>query len=450
MSSSRISRIPPPSRRSPRASGGARPLLALGLAFSLSAAALGACSTLKAGEEGAADGATDSPTAPTGTGTGTELLPDGALPDGATPPPDAEPDAEPDASAKSDAWITQFDGGAVPKPTCVGPNSESWVPEPACVPGASCFFSKVTRSCKNGSCADGYCQELDWVAESPKATPGTIYAVWGAAPDAIWAVGDGVFFFNGSTWAPVDIGVTFDNFTQAFAVAGLTREDVTILVGNHTTGPMFLRRRDATGVWRPVAQLNNGGVWGGGLFALGNNRFLVHQGSDGVYLATPTAVNRLGYLYGFPAGHHYTNALSGFKANDVMVASAGGQGAFFYDGFELKSFAGWPAHAVLAVPDATALMSVGSKINIFNASGGRVGGEVNLYTESGTTDGYWRGIDGTGLNRMWVVGSKGIVLRRSATGWAPESIPTPSGMIAAWATPWGDVYTTGGKLWHGK
>lgn len=433
----------PPPRCRPR-SRTARGLLVAGAALALASASLGACSTLKAGGEEGGDGAS-SPSGPTSTSTTPALLPDGALPDGAAPP---ELDAS--ADAKSDAWITQFDGGAVPKATCVSGRSESWVPEPNCVPGVSCFFSKVTRTCKNNNCADGYCQELDWVAESPKGLPGTIYAVWGAAPDAIWAVGDGVFFFNGATWAPVDIGVTFDNFTQAFAVAGLTREDVTILVGNHTTGPMVLRRRDAGGVWRPVATLNNGGVWGGGLFALGNNRFLVHQGSDGVYLATPTSVDRLGYLYGFPAGHHYTNALSGFKANDVMVASAGAQGAFYYDGFELTSFANWPAHAVLAVPDATALLSVGSKVNIFNAGGNRVGGEVNLYTESGVSTGYWQGIDGTGLNRMWVAGSEGIVLRRGAAGWSNETIPSPSTMIAVWATPWGDVYTTGGKLWHGK
>ncbi len=417
-------------------------------ALLLGASALGACSTLKAGGEGQ-----DAATTPQGTSTAPEVLPDGALPDGATPVEPLEDGGVDSAipDARSDAWITQFDGGKVPGPTCVGTAaSESWVPVAGCVPGVSCSFTKVTRVCKNNSCARGHCQELDWVAESPSATPGTIYAVWGAAPDAIWAVGDGVFFYNGSTWAPVDIGVTFDNFTQAFAVAGLTREDVTILVGNHQIGPMYLRRRDGSGVWRPVAQLNNGGVWGGGLFAMGNDRFLVHQGSDGVYLATRSSVNRLGLLYGFAPGHHYTNALSGFKADDVMVASAGGQGAFYYDGFELKTFGGWPAHAVLAVPDATALMSVGSKLDIFGATGARVGAQVNLYTESQTTDGFWSGIDGTALDRMFVVGSKGIVLRRSATGWAKETIPTPSPMIAAWATPWGDVYTTGAKLWHGK
>ena len=410
-------------------------------AVALAGASLGACTSLKT-NEGTADGSTT----PSGSATTPEPLEDGALPDGAEPPTtDA---GATDSATKSDAWITQFDGGPVPRPTCVSGTSESWVPNAACVPGASCTFSKVTRVCKNANCANGYCQDLDWATESPSATPGTIYHVWGAAPDAIWAVGDGVFFYNGSTWAPVDIGVTFDNFTQAFAVAGLTREDVTILLGNHVTGPMHLYRRNTSGVWQSVAQINDM-AWGGGLFAMGNDTFLVHLG-DSVRLVTRTTISFLGETYGIPAGHHFTNALSGFKANDVMVASAGGQGSFYYNGNILKSFAGWPSHAVLAVPDATALMSVGSKIDLWAGDGGRVGAQVNLYTESQTTDGFWSGIDGTSQDRIFAVGSKGIVLRRRASGWSKETIPSPTPMIAAWATPWGDVYATGGKLWHGK
>lgn len=418
-------------------------LVVLLLSTAATFAGLGACSGLKEGGDGADSAAPNVSTSPSDT---SAPLPDGAqpdvrLPDGATPPTDA---------TARDAQY-QFDGGIVPRPTCVAGVSESWVPNAGCVPNAgpgACTFSKVSRTCKNGNCQKGYCQELDYVAET-QSTPTYIYQVWGAAPDAVWAVGYGVWFWNGATWTSVDIGITLDNFTQAYAVAGTTRDDVTILTGNSNTGPMNLRRRVA-GVWRSVGQINTS-VWGGGLFALGNDKFLVHLGSRGAFLATPTAVSPLGLLYGFASGQHYTNALSGFKANDVLVASAGGQGTFYYDGAELKAY-GPPAHAVLYVPDVIATLSSGSKISLFDPTNGTaIGGPVDL--SSTLTSPVWSGLDGTSLDRIFACSTDGVLARRNAAGtWTPEPLPsvTTPQMNSVWASPWGDVYVAGSRVWHGQ
>ncbi len=423
-------------------------LVASLFATALVFAGLGACSGLKSGEDG-----TDASTSPSGTSTGPErpeLLPDGALPDGAEPnlPDGARPS---DAAAGRDAQY-QFDGGIVPAPTCVGGVSESWVPAPGCIPNAGpgmCTFSKVTRTCKNGNCQKGYCQELDFTAEAP-TPPAYVYQVWGAAPDAMWAVGYGVFFWNGSTWSSVDVGVTFDNFTQAYAVAGTTREDVTILTGNFNTGPMTLRRRDAGGVFRSVGQINTA-VWGGGLFALGQNRFLVHLGTRGVYLATPAAVTSRGPLYGFASGQHYTNALSGYKATDVLIASAGFDGSYFFDGFEVKKY-GPPGHALLYVPDAIAILSSGSKVLLINPTTGTpIGTQVDLPATLAAPSSVWSGIDGTSLDRIFVCDKDGILARRDGTGaWTRETLPATVQMNAIFASPWGDVYVAGSRIMHGQ
>ena len=425
-------------------------LLLVSLCSAAAIAAFGACSGLKSGEGSGDDSGTPSPSTTT-----SALLPDGALLDGAAPPtPDAESQTEtgPVDAGQVDAQF-QFDGGIVPRPTCVGVGagtSESWVPNAGCRTGPGpCTFSKVTRVCKNGNCQKGLCQDLDFTAEAPSNPGKFAYQVWGAAPDAIWAVGYGVHFWNGATWTAVDIGITLDTSTQAYAVAGTTREDVTILTGNHTTGPMTLRRRDSGGVFRAVGQINDR-VWGGGLFALGQNRFLVHLGPKGAYLATPGSVSFLGLLYGFAGGQHYTNALSGFKADDVLVASNGLDGTLFYDGTELKKY-GAPAHAILYVPDAIAAMSVGAKVNIYNpASGAPIGPQVDLAVELAATGTVWKGLDGTSLDRIFVCDADGIVGHRNATGWKRETIPTPMQMNSVFASPWGDVYVAGSRVWHGK
>jgi len=411
-------------------------------------AALGACQDLKSGQDGADASPDTSSTTPPG-----EPLPDGAPGgDGALPP------IGDGATADARDAQFQFDGGVVPRPTCVGTStSESWVPAPGCIPNAgpgACTFTKVVRTCKNASCRNGYCQELTFTAEQPSATPKFVYQVWGAAPDAIWAVGQGVFFWNGSTWSEVDVGVTFDNFTEAYAVGGTTRDDVSILTGNHTIGPMVLRRRNSAGVFKAVNTFQTN-VWGGGLFALGRDRFLVHLGSRGVYFASPTQTTFLGNLYGFPGSHHYTNALSGFKADDVLVSSAGADGTFFFDGSELKKLSaggGPPAHAVLYTPDVLAFLSSGTKLDLFDATNGsRIGAQVDLPTAAAAPSTVWKGIDGTSADRLFVCSADGILARRDATGtFTQETLPTPLSTNAVFASPWGDVYVAGSRVWHGK
>lgn len=418
-------------------------------AFASFSVALAACSDLKAG----GDGADASPeTSPTSIGPLEPLadgaLPDGALPDGAKPPTSGD--------ASGDAQF-QFDGGIVPRPTCVGNTSESWVPAPGCVPNAGpgrCTFTKVSRTCKNGSCQKGYCQELEFTVEQPSTPAKFVYQVWGAAPDAIWAVGQGVFFFNGTSWAPVDVGETFDNFTEAFAVAGTTRDDVTILTGNFNTGPMVLRRRDAGGTWRAVNSVT-AAVWGGGLFALGQNRFIVHLGTAGAYYAAPGQTTFLKDLFGFPGSHHYTNALSGFKADDVLIASAGFDGTYFFNGSEAKKLGtngGPPAHAVLYTPDVLGFLSVGSKVDLFDAvAGTRIGAQVDLPTTLSAPSSVWKGMDGTSADRMFVCAAEGVLARRDSTGtFSRVTVPTPLQMNAVFASPWGDVYVAGSRVWHGK
>ncbi len=411
-------------------------------------ASFGACASLKDAED-VPDAGTDSAIS---SSDGSPEVPDGQTPEGDAKVPGR--DASSTDANVSDARY-QFDGGITPRPTCVGGSSESYVPDVGCKPGTGpggCTFSKVVRACKNGDCKDGLCQDLDWDVEAPAGTkPAFVYQVWGAAPDAVWAVGDGVYFWNGTTWTSVDIGETFDNFTQAFAVAGTTREDVTILVGNFQTGPMYLKRRNGSGMWTSVGQIN-ATVWGGGLFALGNDRFLVHLGSSGLYFSAPGSIPFLGSLYGFAGGQHYTNALSGFKADDVMVASNGGQGSMFFNGTQLKPFGGDGSHAVVYTPDLIAFLDTGQYLDLYEAVSpfNRIGARVDLAVESASTSGTWQGLDGTGAGRLFACGSAGIVMHRKGTTWVKETIPSPASMNSVWASPWGDVYTAGSKVWHGR
>jgi hypothetical protein len=135
-----------------------------------------------------------------------------------------------------------------------------------------------------------------------------------------------------------------------------------------------------------------------------------------------------------------------------MVASNGGQGSMFFNGSQLKAAGFNGSHALVYTPDVLAFLSTGQYLNLYETVSpfNPIGARVDLNVESASTGGTWQGLDGTGAGRLFACGSAGIVMHRKGTTWVKETIPSPGSMNSVWASPWGDVYTAGNKVWHGR
>lgn len=360
--------------------------------------------------------------------------------------PESEAGTEADAAAPRDGGTCNSPCATPPVAVCSGGNAITYLGQGKCV-DYKCKYTEVARTCKNGSCSGGICQELDWQVDAPAAGKG-IYSVWGPAPDDIWAVGDGVYHFNGTGWVPEDIGFAFDASKKAWSVHGTNADDVTIMVSDTNVGPTTLYRR-VPGRWTNVGRVTVP-AYGGAIRGMGANRFLVHLGSDGLFLSTPTSIGEVVPMQPFIAGHLRSNSLSSFPGSDVLVAGYGSQGTLMFKNNDAKAYAD-QATAVVYVPDAVGGIYAGDTVWLYDPGTAADVGTVQLSVVSGVSDGYWQALSGTSRARLFAAGTKGIVMRRDATGWIKEpALPSPGGIVHLWATPWGDVYAAGATLWRGK
>ncbi len=152
-----------------------------------------------------------------------------------------------------------------------------------------------------------------WSTVAPAGGPGNITAMWGDAPDHIWAAWNGTdirLFDGGFTWLGT---ATFPNSVNAFW--GSARDNV-IAVGNNG----LLRQWNGSS-WVTMPTDGNwpnlNGVWGtaaNDIWAVGNTGTIIHyNGSTWTLVSAPTATDLLG-IYGISSA-----------GNGMIVVGKGGQ-----------------------------------------------------------------------------------------------------------------------------
>ncbi len=411
------------------------------LAFAFSAAM--ACTSLKVDEPGPAV--------------------DGSAPpsDGATPLPDGAPsdgtDAARNDAAKSDAAAcpTGCNGKAVS--TCNGTTSETTLGLGQCVAG-QCVYPKVSRPCRS-ACSGGLCTELTWSASTAPTAAGPYYAVWGAAPDDLWAGGDTLAHFDGRAWSETNVATTFGAGKRIFALSGSSRRDVALLVGNPGGGAYQLYRLE-NGIFAFVEAIPNCDLAGGSLYARSATEYFVHCGERGIYRVATDATPRLSTIVAnpgsFAAGQTLSNALSGvvFSDGELSLMAAGASVSYFYssdDGGKVQT-GGTRAVSVLNAQDVFGFLQIGLDAVLYPTDGGAAV-TTALNAAIGETGGYWRSMVGTRKDRIFVGGSRGVIAHYDGVNWHRDAVPEASvdaPFVSLWASPWGDVYGTGQRLWEGR
>jgi hypothetical protein len=367
--------------------------------------------------------------------------------DAGTPFADAQPDADQNADARTEC---STGCNRPPKAGCSAGNALGYNPRGRCV-NEKCVYTAFTTTCTNASCDNGICEQLDWKDVSPVATK-AVYSVWGPAPDDIWAVGVGVYHFNGTSWTAEDIGYDFSSFRRrAWSVHGTNSQDVTIMVSDESSSTTELYRR-IDGVWTVVSTLTGYAAYGGAILGIGRDQFLMNLGGRGLWLAKPSTLTNINNSMGpFILGHLLSNSLSATGNGDALVANYGQLGSLLYKSSNDATSKFAPeSTAIAALGDGFGGIYAGNLVWLYRNGAVTQLEEANIRDLSTETSGYWQAMSGTSLNRIFVGGTSGTVMRRSATGWTKEpALPNAAAVVHLWAAPWGDVYAAGTHLWRG-
>jgi hypothetical protein len=262
-----------------------------------------------------------------------------------------------------------------------------------------------------------------------------------------------VYHWNGSGWTDETskIGLPITATQKAWSVHGSGADDVVILVGEGfaSGGPGRVLRKEGD-TWRNVHTITNE-VNGGAVRALGSKRYVIHAASA-IFYAAPGSTTFVKNLGPFIAGHLLANSLSGPVNGGVLAAGYGNDGSVMYQlsGGTTQPYAD-RATAVVYRRDVVGGIFAGDLVWLYEPGTARSLGATKMSDASGLTSGYWQAIDGTGLDRLFVAGSEGQVMRRSREGWKREpALPNKGPVVYLWASPWGDVYAAGKTLWRGR
>ena len=284
-----------------------------------------------------------------------------------------------------------------------------------------------------GCSADGWC-----VVSSP--TSANLTSVWGAAEDAIWAVGDGgsIVRWNGTTWlsevSPTAAGLK--------SVWGTARDDVWA-VGDAQGSTMTVLHRD-TNVWQPVSAP---------LFRLIGLPLAGGTSSDrsNVHVVSPSDASLLQLAGGswqyFPA-HGRDYGCSQLAA--VWGPSGAGSDVFAVGTTcALRSRAGtWSALPSPSSPLAAVWGSAADDVWAAGSSGvlyrwnGRGSSEVTPRPTTQSLRSLW----GTAADDIWAVGQGDTILHFDGKTWAPKRSPTSGrGLILSgvWARSRSDAWIVG-------
>ncbi|MBI5502807.1 MAG: putative metal-binding motif-containing protein [Deltaproteobacteria bacterium] len=255
--------------------------------------------------------------------------------------------------------------------------------------------------------------DMTWQALTAGAWAAQLTHMWGSGPDDVWAVGNGVWHFDGSTWTQ-DTTLAFYGIGDVY---GTSRTDVWV------AGSGVINHWNGTG-WRPTLTGSTdtlSAVWAASptdAWAVGYNGVSMHwDGTAWNRVETGTTSNLI--------------AVWGAAPDDVW-ASAYGAGAFLHwdgtswstvvTGFTVVPYgiAGTSPTDVWAVADAGTILHWDGTEWVAVASGVRQS---------------LRAIRANG-GQVVIAGDGGLLLRRTATGWerlAPTG-PTPTTFSDIWAT----------------
>lgn len=254
---------------------------------------------------------------------------------------------------------------------------------------------------------------------------GTLWSVWGAGEDDIFAVGSAgsVAHFDGSRWSRQAGGKTYD----LRGIGGVSEDDV-VMVGN---GGLLLHAKGNSG-WQEEESPLAGSfkrVWGAApntYVAVGAFGALIrYDGFEWVSDSGLTAAN--------------LNGVYGFSPNNIVVCGSDGV-LFRYNG------SGWTTQESGTSEDLYGVWGSSPDDIYLVGSGGKVfhhtmGAE---WDEEETPTGYTlTGVWGSSSEIVYAVGEYGTVLRRTGGVWEKMNSGTDANLTDVWGVSADDVWASG-------
>lgn len=180
------------------------------------------------------------------------------------------------------------------------------------------------------------CSPDNWCWHNPLPQGFTLRAVWGAASDDIWAVGEygTIMHYDGLTWQPsVRSGVLTTQ--DLFAVYGVSATDIWAVGGAgtllHYDGKIWALSPDSGAKTSQILR----GVWGSGpqdFWAVGNSGTILHYDRNGwasASIMTPAPTNTYNSVWGAAADEVWAVGSSGIlmRWNGTIWAPGPGSGS---------------------------------------------------------------------------------------------------------------------------
>jgi hypothetical protein len=292
------------------------------------------------------------------------------------------------------------------------------------------------RSTELGCGEDGWC----WESRQPRAY--ALRAIWGSAPDDVWAAGDAgeMLHYDGATWSPV----ATPTLRALYAIWGSARDDVWA-VGSagatiHWDGARWSaipseHAFDLEGIWGSASD----DVWATGFGGM------IHW--DGVRWSPVTSADR-STTHGL--------AIWGTARDDVWTVGALGV-IGHYDGTAWTEIADRPElpHRLEGVwgtgPDDLYVVGYAGGDDCAAGSGEGPWSYTMTYHWDGTRwdrVGYWCGpyanqlasVHGTASGDLFAVGSAGVIVQRTADRWDGRSIDPSMLLTSVWAAAADDAW----------
>lgn len=278
-------------------------------------------------------------------------------------------------------------------------------------------------------------RQLQWVVV-PSPTTQPLYAVWGAAPHDVWAVGEygTILHYDGAQWTSVANTIS----RSLVRVWGASSTDIWATAYTVGGGGYAVYHYDGS-QWTQSTSVGNGGVWG----TASNN---VWVGGDGGFLM------RFDGAQWSTVSSPFNGAIddfSGTSASDVWAVgdAGGGIATMHYDGNS------WTA---VPTPPVQRLGTVWAASAADVWAGGYKGSPAQpvMLRWNGST---WSEVPppslggaccvhqlwGSAANSVWGTSSGGQILHFDGTQWSVEGTSTTSTLASIWGFGDDDVWAVG-------
>lgn len=258
-----------------------------------------------------------------------------------------------------------------------------------------------------------------------------LYDVWAANKDAVFAVGEQsvVLRFNGSSWSPIDSGVT----ARMSTVTGNSATDV------HTAGSGVLRRYNGSTWSTPTSGVFAG--WLGSWAASTNDVYAVGTFQSGSATSYLGRFNGTSWAEADNVVGPYIRGVWGGSTTNILAVGDGGV-LQVWDGstWIQSTIAGSRLNDVFGV-SATDVFAVGDNATIVRSTdGGGNWGPMAAPTVSCCSGGLW----GSSSNEVYATGTAaGLLVRFNGATW--DTVSTGSGQVlyGVGGTSDGDVWAVG-------